>query len=141
MVSIAVLSLSDFVRISWFFIEQKTADELRISDGSSDVCSSDLAAKRRRARRGRRFLLRPRAPARCPDAPPPPGRCRAHTSGGRGRGDRKSAVQGRSVSIRVDQGGDRIIEKKRITKNLLVYTLQPISQLMKDVCHIGDTHK
>src|SRR3546814_12367640 len=26
----------------WFIFEQKTAYELRISDGSSDVCSSDL---------------------------------------------------------------------------------------------------
>src|SRR3546814_5079897 len=28
--------------VSVFFFEQKTADELRISDWSSDVCSSDL---------------------------------------------------------------------------------------------------
>src|SRR3546814_7342885 len=27
----------------FFFIKQKTADELRISDWSSDVCSSDLS--------------------------------------------------------------------------------------------------
>src|SRR3546814_3179476 len=31
-----------------FFFKQKTAYELRISDWSSDVCSSDLAANRRR---------------------------------------------------------------------------------------------
>src|SRR3546814_1916134 len=30
--------------IDVFFFEQKTADELRISDWSSDVCSSDLGA-------------------------------------------------------------------------------------------------
>src|SRR3546814_5256722 len=29
-----------------FFVKQKTAYELRISDGSSDVCSSDLSALR-----------------------------------------------------------------------------------------------
>src|SRR3546814_5347395 len=31
---------------SIFFFKQKTAYEMRISDWSSDVCSSDLAAKR-----------------------------------------------------------------------------------------------
>src|SRR3546814_8307277 len=29
-----------------FFFKQKTADEMRISDWSSDVCSSDLALQR-----------------------------------------------------------------------------------------------
>src|SRR3546814_2399596 len=31
-----------FVLLYFFFFKQKTADELRISDWSSDVCSSDL---------------------------------------------------------------------------------------------------
>src|SRR3546814_17845929 len=31
---------------SFFFFKQKTADEMRISDWSSDVCSSDLAGAR-----------------------------------------------------------------------------------------------
>src|SRR3546814_3289474 len=31
-----------FVRVLLFFVKQKTAYELRISDWSSDVCSSDL---------------------------------------------------------------------------------------------------
>src|SRR3546814_7685630 len=30
----------------FFFFKQKTADEMRISDWSSDVCSSDLLAKK-----------------------------------------------------------------------------------------------
>src|SRR3546814_2675240 len=33
----------------FFFFKQKTAYEMRISDWSSDVCSSDLAMARRRA--------------------------------------------------------------------------------------------
>src|SRR3546814_17655351 len=33
----------------FFFFSQKTADELRISDCSSDVCSSDLSASASRA--------------------------------------------------------------------------------------------
>src|SRR3546814_10036467 len=32
------------VKICFFFFKQKTAYEMRISDWSSDVCSSDLAA-------------------------------------------------------------------------------------------------
>src|SRR3546814_2542596 len=33
-----------------FFFKQKTAYEMRISDWSSDVCSSDLVAERRKSR-------------------------------------------------------------------------------------------
>src|SRR3546814_20516435 len=36
--------LSLFVFVVFFFFKQKTAYEMRISDWSSDVCSSDLAA-------------------------------------------------------------------------------------------------
>src|SRR3546814_13283447 len=76
---------------------------MRISDWSSDVCSSDL---RRHAsgmpgglRRGRRTL----------------GHCAAPRPGGHPafHGDRKSVVWGKSVSVRVDLGGRRIIKKKR----------------------------
>src|SRR3546814_4269065 len=38
---LAVFMLSLFI---FFFFKQKTADEMRISDWSSDVCSSDLLA-------------------------------------------------------------------------------------------------
>src|SRR3546814_6718370 len=37
-----------------FFFKQKTAYEMRISDWSSDVCSSDLARRRRACRPTRR---------------------------------------------------------------------------------------
>src|SRR3546814_15630960 len=36
--------LNSFVSIFFFFFKQKTAYEMRISDWSSDVCSSDLLA-------------------------------------------------------------------------------------------------
>src|SRR3546814_1767714 len=42
----------DFLVCFVFFFKQKTAYEMRISDWSSDVCSSDLQPKRR-ARHGR----------------------------------------------------------------------------------------
>src|SRR3546814_10149145 len=35
-------NVDEFVWISFFFFKQKTAYEMRISDWSSDVCSSDL---------------------------------------------------------------------------------------------------
>src|SRR3546814_7651707 len=42
-----------------FFFKQKTAYEMRISDWSSDVCSSDLAARLcRRKAAGRRIMPR-----------------------------------------------------------------------------------
>src|SRR3546814_7382428 len=47
-----------------FFFKQKTAYELRISDWSSDVCSSDLPPSRRRARPRHRVALRVRVAGR-----------------------------------------------------------------------------
>src|SRR3546814_3335935 len=47
-----------FVAVTFFFFKQKTAYEMRISDWSSDVCSSDLCNcgpdERQRPRRRRR---------------------------------------------------------------------------------------
>src|SRR3546814_17654301 len=45
----------------FFFFKQKTAYEMRISDWSSDVCSSDLQAAEAVAHRGNRNLLGGRA--------------------------------------------------------------------------------
>src|SRR3546814_17096182 len=69
--------------------KQKTADEMRISDWSSDVCSSVLPARRRC------MGARGRYPASCAEVL-----------------DRKSVVWGKSVSVRVDLGGRRINNKK-----------------------------
>src|SRR3546814_14858676 len=102
---------------------------MRISDWSSDVCSSDLQRRsgpRPQQRRGARgdgsavgddpaggLLLRVdrhRAPGE--------GGGRADQRRARARGhlrlsDRKSVVEGKSVSVRVDLGGRRIIKKKK----------------------------
>src|SRR3546814_9667282 len=54
------------------FVKQKTAYEMRISDWSSDVCSSDLRARslakegRRRLPAGTALALRPAQPRRGP---------------------------------------------------------------------------
>src|SRR3546814_5532504 len=45
MLNLIVLMISSF--FFFFFFKQKTAYEMRISDWSSDVCSSDLANPRR----------------------------------------------------------------------------------------------
>src|SRR3546814_10066926 len=45
---VSVVSLSLYITLSsvlFFFFKQKTAYEMRISDWSSDVCSSDLPAR------------------------------------------------------------------------------------------------
>src|SRR3546814_17397578 len=101
----------------FFFCKQKTAYDVRISDGSSDVCSSDLArAARPGARQGRHVGGRPfEAAAQDPGAR---AQCRGaadraqRRSRGAGRRDRKSVVSGKSVSVRVDLGGRRLIKKK-----------------------------
>src|SRR3546814_18271630 len=77
---------------------------MRISDWSSDVCSSDLRAS---------GLLEGRV-ARVPE-----GRRRGPAdlhpglAGGEPGADRKSVVSGTSVSVRVDLGGRRIIKTKK----------------------------
>src|SRR3546814_2993843 len=82
------------------FFKQKTAYEIRIIDWSSDVCSSDLAVQaladrlQMRLRVGRHLQL-----ALVRDLDPALDR----------QEDRKSVVEGKSVSVRVDIGGRRII--------------------------------
>src|SRR3546814_12568599 len=98
---------------------------MRISDWSSDVCSSDLAHRALWRRNGRACPAGSTArnagssqsgadndgPSRNPHP------CDRASSSARLRQDRKSVVSGKSVSVRVDLGGRRIIKnKKRIKK-------------------------
>src|SRR3546814_18427393 len=111
----------------FFFFKQKAAYELRISDWSSDVCSSDLRRWRRwrnsrlhaDRRRGRRDTDRRRRSDRR--------RRRSVLLLGRRRhllfrgwrffdiqgGDRKSVGEGKRVSVSVDLGGARLLKKKK----------------------------
>src|SRR3546814_21124002 len=118
------LSLSCFL---FFFFKQKTAYDMRISDWSSDVCSSDLtggagrradrdghphASHSRRGRwsfpcclgthwaRSRRLYGNSRRPPW------------ERESGGIRPVDRKSVVEGTSGSVRVDLGGRRMHKPK-----------------------------
>src|SRR3546814_15628831 len=158
--------------ILFFFFKQKTAYEMRISDWSSDVCSSDLRQKcvARRISRprpapqvGEAIVVREEAdaerrgdtkrtemrdeqsleakPARkeqpgehqphhlFPHDPQPDFGAEDHARTQRRRrdldqgperqrpdedaNDRKSVVEGKRVSVRVDDGGARIIKKKK----------------------------
>src|SRR3546814_13708924 len=83
---------------------------MRISDWSSDVYSSDLSERRIDERPPFSALPSPRRrtarPAAAPRNPKEGPRRRARSE------DRKSVVEGKSVSVRVDLGGRRIIQKK-----------------------------
>src|SRR3546814_2605013 len=117
----------------FFFFKQKTAYEMRISDWSSDVCSSDLAAPvghagamaaltrratsvveldsvhRFRDTEYGHLTLRLRNASTKEDAFAV---ARALADGGhlRRAEDRKSVVSGKSVSVRVDLGGRRYLK-------------------------------
>src|SRR3546814_4226296 len=105
----------------FLFFKQEPAYDMRISDWSSVVCSSDLRSRHAVGERvGREIDGRGRRAV----VPLEVGRGvridveqvvihhrRQHLTG-EGGGDRKSAVQGKSVSVGVDLGGRRIITKK-----------------------------
>src|SRR3546814_13693511 len=122
----------------FFFFKLKTAYKLRISDWSSDVFSSDLPRfANNAARLANRAELIPLLAAKIAawDAQPlslaleaegvPAGpindlaqvfadpQVLARGMRFRPEGDRKSVVSGKSVSVRVDLGGRRIIKKKK----------------------------
>src|SRR3546814_1999985 len=122
--SLVILLLYDalynsvFLYVFFFFFKQKTAYEMRISDWSSDVCSSDLKAA------SAPFLIPSpayfsivRSNARncagltgLPSSAMPQPSIRAFNASPR---DRKSVGEGKRVSVRVDLGGRRIIKKKK----------------------------
>src|SRR3546814_11838614 len=104
---------------------------MRISDWSSDVCSSDLAFGAVDAEIRDMWDLEKEAQAAAFDAVQPGAPCESVDAAARrvleraGLGpdyrlpglDRKSVVSGKSVSVRVDLGGRRIIKKKKRNKH------------------------
>src|SRR3546814_12952417 len=92
------------------FCKQETAYEMRISDWSSDVCSSDLLGVVVRVLKERHVIV---GDMDAPDT------VTGEVSAQNLRRldaveheDRKSVVKGKSVSVRVDLGGRRIMNKK-----------------------------
>src|SRR3546814_7475343 len=109
-----------------FFFKHKTADEMRISDWSADVCSSDLFGGGDQAalrmvpadqglvtgngpglQRTLRLVQQPQFAVGHGM-----GQVVGQLAAGPGALDRKSVAEGTSVSVRVDTGGRRLIEKK-----------------------------
>src|SRR3546814_15053755 len=104
---------------------------MRISDWSSDVCSSDLQGRPGAGRPGAGARQAGGLPGgeekalacleRCRhrrgrgrDLEEPVAGCRRQDLAVRGpRTDRQSVVSGKSVSVRVDLGGRRILKKKK----------------------------
>src|SRR3546814_10972498 len=122
----------------FFFFKQKTAYEMRISDWSSDVCSSDLSGRTEAAHAGDGGTSRQHRGAgngtggtdgragaklrRAGDEAGGDARTADAATDQRER-ERKSVVEGKSVSVRVDIGGRRLIKKKKdITHNTRIYT-------------------
>src|SRR3546814_1589861 len=108
-----------------FFFKQKTAYELRISDWSSDVCSSDLTRKRSLqwgsgANSRSAFCAEKSVTIMCWTArtfdssstcpPRMPWRCRHSKQGGEPTRSEERRV-GKELSVRVDIGGRSIIKK------------------------------
>src|SRR3546814_11659877 len=97
---------------------------MRISDWSSDVCSSDLVSLPHTCAAscsGASVMRRSATPfTQWLPASPGGGGAPARRDCPPVR-DRKSVVSGKSVSVRVDLGGRRIIKKKHI---LYEYTIQ-----------------
>src|SRR3546814_11743891 len=108
----------------FFFFKHKTAYEMRISDWSSDVCSSDLSATLAWRGVGWRYCptVRKSMPAErmssitwwisMRSSPSP---------------DRKSVVSGKSVSVRVYLGGRRIINKTTYIHQHLILTVPELN--------------
>src|SRR3546814_4539348 len=98
------LSFSDLIL---FVFKQKTAYGRRISDWSSDVCSSDLPANAPAPRWGGANPPPPplKLLGRAEKPPPAAGPAREK--------DRKSVVSGKSVAVRVEVAGRRIIKKEK----------------------------
>src|SRR3546814_12464096 len=112
----------------FFFFKQKTAYEMRISDWSSDVCSSDLQRitllveeahhlhgleyQRRALPAHLLAVLELPLEADGTDLAAGNGCLGAILSQTKTALDRKSVVKGKSVSVRVDIGDRRIIKNK-----------------------------
>src|SRR3546814_11578570 len=123
----------------FFFFKQKTAYEMRISDWSSDVCSSDLSSDLALVLAAGQVLADlPEGYATVANfrskGVPRPNRIllsgsffiyvvgsavlsyvllRNAPDALKMAADRKSVVEGKSVSVRVDLGGRRIFKKKK----------------------------
>src|SRR3546814_3597010 len=107
-----------FLWLVFFFFKHKTAYEMRISDWSSDVCSSDLYTHTfdfGTLMAGNDTVFQQALSVNFLGASALVWAMALIFIGGAGKSaDRKSGVEGKSVSVRVDLGGRRIIKKKKL---------------------------
>src|SRR3546814_18746510 len=121
-----------------FFFKQKTAYEMRIGDGSSDVCSSDL----RRPSRRRHGAVQPEGGVHVGDGSAVGFGAAAqrhalfiwrHLVDDAGTFQpvsfRKSVVLGKSVSVCVIQGG-------RLSLSIQIYFISTIQSLSSQLIHL-----
>src|SRR3546814_14057865 len=104
----------------FFFFKQKTAYEMRISDWSSDVCSSDLRAAaglRHLLRRAARRALRP-APSGAGEAP---GARRLRVDR-RGQPDAGAAPQEAAGILCLERSEERRVGKECVSKCISRWT-------------------
>src|SRR3546814_17200655 len=107
---------------------------MRISDWSSDVCSSDLGGLEDSEKNKRSISPHPwrfppfgreEWPRRLPAIFGGPTTCiRGRSAREHLRADRKSVVEGKSVSVRVALGGRRIIKKKKNRQQEITHTTE-----------------
>src|SRR3546814_17363974 len=117
-----------------FFFNQKTAYEMRISDWSSDVCSSDLDAdilsnEKHSELHGGIFGVKARDDLALGfwNIKWQAMRLRYPRDEKDHKSDRKSVVSGKSVSERVDLGGSGIIQKRKSeTKRNITEKQKPV---------------
>src|SRR3546814_10665281 len=105
--------------VCFCFCKQKTAYEMRMSDCSSDVCSSDLAKAQGALKATVLVQHHPRRDQRRPwqMIGEPVGAIAIFAQVQHARyPDRQCVVQGMSVSVRVDIGGRLIIKKNKNTR-------------------------
>src|SRR3546814_11077495 len=93
---------------------------MRISDWSSDVCSSDLQVLEELLGHARVLGQVREGDLRLdhPELGQVAGGVGVLGAEGRAEGDRQSVVSGRGVSVRVDLGGRRIIKKEKQTETM-----------------------
>src|SRR3546814_10507822 len=100
-----------FIHSFIFFFKQKTAYEMRISDWSSDMCSSDLRNDILITNGAAHGIFLALASLAGPDDVV---LCEGVTD----HGNRKRVVSGKSVAVRVDLGGRCNIKKENTTTRL-----------------------
>src|SRR3546814_17058136 len=115
-----------------FFFKQKAAYDMRISDWSSDVCSSDLLGHRADAHAERRVAhVKMESEHHGHGGGDDEQAQRGDDHAAAVEEDRRCDVLGKSVSVRVDLGGRRII-KNQSQK----YIRMPLQSHLNFMCEI-----